>query len=186
MELKRIQQISATLLNSSVVDFNKDFVKQISIDELFDIGTSSSEERVIFRAAWALEHLLLEDKSSLKRNSPNILNFYINSNNWSALRSISKVLIRLIKDNYNFLCLREKSEVNIINKSFQLLEHPGCPIALKCNLYDIIYEIAKHNTWLMNELKNQLVLDLEKNNSPALKSRGNKILKLLKKEYHLY
>lgn len=186
MDSIRIQEISTALLKYSAVDFNKDFLKTYPIQDLIKTLQYSKVDRVVFRAAWALEHLLLQEKQVKTEHQESILNFFTSTTNKSALRSTSKLIINWLNNDNTSLFKNEEIESSVLNKSFELLENPETPIAVRANMYDLIFKLGKKEEALLNELKNYILFDLEKQNSPALNSRGKKILKTLKTKYHLY
>lgn len=182
MDSQKLKNISAALYSYSAADFNADFTQQISIQDLIDVVRINEDERASFRAAWALEHLLLKDVESLRKYTENILQIYFTSTNWSVLRSISKLIMLLLKNPLKYiLYIDEKLQGLLLDKTFNLLATNDCPIALRCNAYDIIFLTGKDENWVLSELKTQIYFDLEKNTTPALRSRGEKIIKSINK-----
>jgi len=178
MDYQKIKNISTALYSYSAVDFDTDFTQKISIQDLIDVIHIDEDERASFRAAWALEHLLLKDINSLRKYKKEILQMYFASTNWSALRSLSKIVIMLLKNPLVYiLYIDEELQGHLLDKTFKLLEDYDCPIALRCNAYDIVFMTGKEENWVLNELKTQIYFDLEKKPSAALKSRGEKLLK---------
>lgn len=178
---QKIKTISAALYQYSVADFGLDLLQKISIEDMIEIINHSKNKRAEFRAAWALEHLLLNNISLLTLHKDAILDIYINTENWSVLRSITKIIIALIANALKFdFILDEQKNGYLLDKSFKILENQDCPIAVRCNIYDLIYLSNLKEKWVLSELKTQIYFDLEKSPSPALLSRGNKLLKKLK------
>ncbi|ERJ59771.1 hypothetical protein [Sphingobacterium paucimobilis] len=181
MDNQRFQTISEALYQYGASDLNKDILKHISIDELICVSTSTENQRAAFRAAWALEHILLSSVDLLHRYQKQIATLYITTTNWSVLRSISKLLLELHKASKKGLDLPdEDNEEKLLEKTFQLLADTNCPIAVRCNAYDILLAFVVKHPWLAHELRIQIQFDLEKKNTPALSSRGLRILKKLK------
>lgn len=181
MNVQKIKQNSAALYSYSAVDFNSDFLKIMSIEDLIDIILLNEDERAVFRAAWALEHLLLKDAVLLTQHENKTFEMYNTSDNWSALRSLTKIILAIFKNKPSLIDSEEELAGIILDKSFRLLVDTECPIAVRCNLWDIIFALANTNKWILEELKAQIQLDLEKNATPALLSRGNKIFKKIAK-----
>lgn len=182
MDNEKIKQLSATLYNYSVADFDIHFLDKISLQDLIYIVNKSKDERAEFRAAWALEHLLLKNKDLLKQHKKDIIHIFLNANNWSVQRSISKLIMALLKHPLHYiLYVDEELQGLILDKCFHILADKECPIAVRCNIYDIVFLVAQDEQWVLSELKTQIYFDIEKNPGPALLSRGKKLLKRISK-----
>jgi len=182
MDYQKLKNISTALYSYSAVDFNDAFLQQISIQDLLDIITLNEDERAIFRAAWALEHLLLKNSKYLLQYQLECVLIYLDATNWSLLRSISKIIMTLLKKPMYSATLHEDHTIgHILDKSFKLIENKDCPIALRCNVYDIIFLAGQNEKWVLSELKTQLYFDLEKSPTPALKSRARRLLNKLER-----
>lgn len=175
-------KISETLYNYSVSDFNENLLKDISIQELIDVVNNNINDRTTFRACWVLEHMLLRQPNLLKEYKIQIINIFLDSNNWSALRSISKLIMALLKNPLRYVFYRDKEiEGYLLDKTFSILSDKDCPIAVRCNAYDIAFMIGLEEEYILRELKTQIHFDLEKSSTPALRSRAKKILKKLER-----
>lgn len=177
MDQNRYQTILTALFSNSAVDLKSNFSFDIKFEELLEIIHLDKEERSTFRASWFLEHLALQQRVFLTQFQQEILALYISINNFSALRSISKLVIEIQKSLIkNKSQISEDVEEQIINKTFDLLANQDCPVALRCNVYDIVFNFHHKHKWVLSELKTQIIFDLEKHSTPALKSRGLRIL----------
>lgn len=175
----RIDQITEALYTNSASVIKEGILQYASIEELYELCLYPVE-RTAFRAAWCLEHVLLNaNKEVLFNNKMQTFQVYSESNNWSVLRSISKIVIETI--NLLVQALEEMNTELLVNKTFDILENSECPIAVRCNCYDILCTLVDQQDWLIPELRERIKLDLSKNESPALKSRGLKILKKLER-----
>ncbi|MCA5003759.1 hypothetical protein [Sphingobacterium bovistauri] len=181
MQQKRIDKITEALYTYSASVLKEGILQFTTIEELFELSLHT-HQRTAFRSAWALEHVLLGNNGNqlISDNAEKIIDIYVNSDNWSVLRSISKVLIVLFKKS----AINIRTEVHtekILNKTFDCLENTNCPIAVRCNMYDIIYLFIDENDWLISELRHRIQLDISINETPALKSRAKRILKKLER-----
>jgi len=183
MQASRIAKISEALCSYSASDLTAQILSDISVKELFEVLALQGKafEKTAFRAAWALEHLLLQDKTLLLAQQHQVLQTFLSSGNWSAQRSLTKLVYFLLK-HYILAApvLSEEQEEQIISKIMDMLETTECPISVRANLYDLLYIFVEKHPWLGRELALQITLDLEKKNAVALYARGNKILKQLK------
>lgn len=181
MDNQRKCKITAALHKCSAADFNDNFLQEISIDELIIIINSSRDNSTAFRAAWALEHLLLQHRELFTTYKDEVVYLFYNSTNWSVLRSISKLIIALLKKPLRYVFyISEEVSGRLVDKAFQLLEDKDCAIAVRSNAYEIAYILGMDEPILLQELKIYILLDLERNSTPALLSRGTKILKKIR------
>ena len=178
MNQKRYQIIAEVLHDCSASFFNKDFLKLISIEELLDIVKNAKDKRIAFRAAWALEHIVLQHVDFGLKFCNELIHLYCTTNNDSVLRCLSKIIMLITKQNDN---IKEEQTENILNKTFTLIEQNDCPVALRCNAYDILFNMTLKEKWIASELTIHLNLDLERNPSAALTSRAKRILKKLER-----
>jgi len=179
MQQKRIDQITEALYSNSASVIKEGILQYTTIEELYELCLYPVE-RTAFRAAWCLEHVLLNaNKEVLLRRKMQTFQVYSDSSNWSVLRSISKIVMETL--NLVVQALEEKETELLINKTFDILEDSECPIAVRCNCYDILCTIAENEDWLISELRERVKLDLSKNVTPALKSRAKKVSKKLER-----
>jgi len=182
MDNQKTKNNSAALYNYSAADFNLELLEKISLQDLTFLINNSKDERAEFRAAWALEHILLKNKELLIQQKNEIIQIFLNTKNWSVQRSISKIIMDLLKNPTKYLFdLDEELKGLLLDKSFKILEDKECPIAVRCNVYDIVFLAGKEEKWVLSELKTQIYFDLEKSSTPALLSRGGKLLKRISK-----
>lgn len=180
MQEERINKITEALFSNSASVMKDGILKYASVEELFELSLHT-QERVAFRAAWFLEHILLSSEAeTILSNYDRIIKVYIESNNWSVLRSITKILMTYLHQT-DISSLTENDVEKIINKTFNALENSDCPIAVRCNLYDILHLLIPQQRWLISELKYRIQLDLAINETPALSSRAKRILKKLER-----
>lgn len=182
MDSNRFQIISEALYSYGASDFKEQLLETITLDELLWLSLSLQDQRTSFRAAWAMEHILLANKTLLLQYSKQVLHTYANANNWSVLRSVSKLVMALakeLKDNNGIFS--EEEDESLINKTFEILGNLECPIAVRCNAYDILLALVGSQEWVAHELRLQIQFDLERNSTPALTSRGLRVLKKLER-----
>lgn len=182
MNTQHLKNISAALFSYSAADFNKDLLHHITIDDLISIILVSNDHKAEFRAAWAVEHLLLQNKNLLIEYKLAVVQIYLSTTNWSVLRSISKIVMILLKNPFiHIFYVDDDLRGHLLDKTFKFLADNDCPIAVRCNAYDIIYYLGENEDWVLSELKTQIYFDLERKSTPALASRGAKLLKKLKR-----
>ena len=167
------------LLNNSASVFKDKILAHLTMDELLAL-ISCGVERVEFRTAWFVEHIIMDrDKQYLSQHITPLLNIYYSTNNWSALRCITKCIMKYLSHT-DTNDISENTAEQILNKTYNILEHPECPIAIRCNCYDIIYPFVAKYEWLSHDLKLKLQLDAEMYDTPAIRSRSKALLKKLK------
>jgi len=177
MAKKDLELFKEALMNFGASDLNENILKDISLDQLLFWSMQENEPRLSFRSSWALEHLLLKNPQLLKSCYVQFLSNYLKLSNWSSLRSYTKLIIWILSSKNKDIKLSELHLETILEKTFQIVEHTDCPIAVKANGFDILFYLIPYFDWLSIELKLLIELSLEKENTPALKSRGANILR---------
>lgn len=174
---------SEVLLHYGASDLQPERIfKDISLEELLQLSVHASLERISFRASWALEHILLNDSPLLLQQQDTIISNYLQLDNWSSIRSYTKLLMKLLElNNTNKTTISPTASEAILEKTFAIVDNVACPVAVKVNAFDILFLQCKTYKWLANELKLQITFALEKDDSAALKSRGNRLLKKLER-----
>ncbi|WP_159638072.1 hypothetical protein [Sphingobacterium composti Ten et al. 2007 non Yoo et al. 2007] len=179
MQQKRINQITEALYTNSASVIKEGILQYATIEQLYELSLYPVE-RTAFRAAWCLEHVLLNgDKLALINKKDSTLQVYSNSNNWSVLRSISKIVMETLEVVAS--SIDEKETELLLNKTFDILENTECPIAVRCNCYDILCLLSTNELWIIPELRQRIHFDISINETPALKSRAKRVLKKLER-----
>lgn len=167
----------AALLNHSAAGITDQTVHDFSIPQLIAWSRQLDDYRLAFRSAWYIEHFFLKDERLYALYGADIIDIYCNTANWSVLRSYSKLLMWMLSKKNKQFTLSEEQEERILEKSFVILDDSSCPVAVQVNVMDILADLIKKYDWIANELRIRIELALEKEATPALKSRGNRILK---------
>lgn len=161
-------------------DLNEQILKEVSLEQLLKWSKDDPDQRLCFRSSWALEHLLLKNNQLFNSTYNQLLENFKTLKNWSALRSYTKLIMWLLSKSNKTIKLSDDQREIILEKTFDILEDSDCPIAVKVNGFDILYRLIPYYDWLAKELGLLIELNLEKENTPALKSRGIYILKRLR------
>lgn len=181
MSEKTEDKIKEALMHFGASDLNEEIFKVVSLDQLLRWSMEEENPRLCFRSAWAMEHILLKNPEHFNAIYKRLITNYQDVKNWSSLRSYTKLLMWLISKSNTSIALTEKEKEIILEKSFAIIDINDCPVAVKVNAFDILYRLIPTYEWVANELKLIIELNLEKENTPALKSRGTYILNKLAK-----
>ena len=154
----------------------------LSYEQLFFLSLDNDHPRSAFKSAWALEHLLQRspEPSVLERYSSHVYSAYLRSTNWSVLRSFSKLMLLLLSRCDWMVKNGTDQKVALLEKTFEVLDDSDCPVALRVNCWDLLYAMTSEFDWLSMELRLRIELALENRPTPALKSRGLRILERMK------
>ncbi len=162
-------------------DFKLELLEKFPLNSLLEWSQQEENGKLAFRSAWALEHILLGNTALFDGLQTKLMEGFCQLANWSALRSYSKLLMYLSSDVEKVNLINEDQAMAIIEKCFGILENSDCPVAVKVNVMDILYAFIARYDWIKNELRLLIELELEKEATPALRSRGAKILKRILK-----
>lgn len=156
--------------------FSEAFIRQTDISYLDLLEASMDKhQQTAFRAAWLLEHILLDHPQLLSEFYTDFLRYVPVQQNWSCIRSYSKILMLATQRNSSIRHTTAQEEL-IIEHTFKWLIAPGAPVAGLVNCMDVLYNLSSKHPWVSDELAAQIKF-LLKNPTAALASRGNRILK---------
>ncbi len=145
--------------------------------ELLEIIKSTIDPRLAFKAAWALEHRLINDLELCRTYFNEIAAIFVSSRNWSLLRSLSKILLYIANNDNTFF----KNNAEVLTSCFDFIQDRECPIAVRCNIYDILLRYCYFYQEIYQEVRLSIEYDLENISSAALLSRGKRVLKRLER-----
>ena len=152
---------------------------EIALQDVLDL-CFHDKDKIVFRAAWLLEHVEVSSPERFKSVLINFIKCYPNQINWSAQRHFTKIMMRLTrKDLMNFYRLKPDDFDLIIEATFDWLINSKTPLAVQCNAMNIIYQLSPYHEWVKEELKIVLEQKLLVE-SAALTSRAKRVLKKLK------
>lgn len=145
-----------------------DSVKFAQFVNLFKSG----DNKICQRAAWVFGHIEKQNLNIVQAHLHTLLNMLDLNMHDAVRRNIVKTLESIdIPENLIGIAA---------DKCFKLLANPDEAIAIKVYCMSVLYTICKKEAELKNELK--LLIEEElRFGGAAIKSRGNKILNLLKK-----
>ncbi|NGM61472.1 hypothetical protein G5B30_06005 [Sphingobacterium sp. SGG-5] len=179
MKAKNHDALVQLLLKNSALDLYQHILQDYAIEDLFALCQQKEHYRLAFRAAWTLEHILLHNPALLGIHHSEVIDLYCSTDNESSLRSISKLVMHLLR--MPSIQLTEDRKERIINATYLLIEKDDCPVALLVNCWDILYLLSPKYEGLDTELQTLILFHLERNPTPASKARGYKILNQLKR-----
>ena len=148
----------------------------ISLQDLLSLSLEK-DKKISFRAAWVFETIVLKDTTLLQGLLPQFFDNLKKQENWSCLRSYSKILIYLTSNKNKSYLLDDETEEQLIEHAFQWMIDQQCPVAVLVNCLDILNNLSKKHPWVKEELLAQISHFQKIKPSPALLSRTNRILR---------
>ncbi|MES3017540.1 MAG: hypothetical protein V4721_07175 [Bacteroidota bacterium] len=133
---------------------------------------------IAFRAAWILEIAAENNPEEFGLYLDEFTNVYINLRNLSGQRHFTKILMSLTKNAGRRDLLSEQKLAILVETTFEWLIDLQTPVAVRVNCMDILFNLKDKSDWIADELRAQIEFQLQ-NGSPALQSRGKRILNKL-------
>lgn len=129
--------------------------------------------RITQRAAWPLGFIAQRNPELLNKYYDLLIKELHNDNNHDAvIRNILRAL--------QYTAIPKKHQGKILNRCFEFLHDSNRPIAIHAFSMTVAYNLSKEYPDIIPELRTSIEL-LMPNGSAGIKSRGNKILKLISK-----
>jgi len=176
---KLIERIKETFGKLKVLELSRALRKE-QFDLLDLIGiTHHKEEAIAFRAAWILENLYLQQPEGYESHLADILNA-MSTIKWpSVKRHYAKIVMHATSPKAPKSIKHKLAIIDmepIIEQLFDWIIDTEVKIAVKVSSAEALYNLRQQHDWIKDELRNQLEF-LMRNGSPAIQTRGRKLLK---------
>lgn len=176
--------LSATLSKKRVAELVLlEKSKGFAIQELYNY-CFHFEPTVAFRASWVLETITLNVPERLNPVLHLFLADFPKQSNRSCQRHFTRILMT-VQDkkaplSYQ-LALKAADREALVTTVFEWVIDPETPVAVLANCIDVLYAFSGEFEWISEELGYQLVILMDRG-SPALNSRGKRVLQRLNKK----
>jgi hypothetical protein len=176
-----IEELKATLVKTKVDKLSK-IVKQqsFSLRDLVDV-TFHENKNIAFRAAWVLENVFLENPVFYLFGLDYLVKRFPEVQYPSCKRHYAKIIMHLTAPKAHPLIKQKLQDTDmepIVEKCFDWLIDPKVLIAVKVFASEALFNLRHRYDWVAEELANQIQF-LMRNGSPAIQSRGKKLLATL-------
>ncbi|WP_262246619.1 hypothetical protein [Parapedobacter soli] len=153
----------------------------VPMAELLDLCYEVDHPRLAFRAAWLLEYIAVQHPDRFSTVAGNFLVRLPTQKNPSCQRHFTNILRRLTHPKApipykNVIHLADREM--LVETVFNWLIDPLTPVAVLANCMDVLLSFSEEFEWIREELKQQIEF-LLRNGSPAIQSRGKKVLEKL-------
>ncbi len=173
-----IKQISNTIGKTKVIELSRILTEQqFALRDLIDL-TFYTDKDIAFRAAWILENVLLQDQSRYEADIGYLLSRIREVKHASCRRHYAKIVMHVTDDKTLPAIKNKLGELDlepIIEQCFDWMINPKVKIAVKAFAAEALFNLRDRYPWIKEELANQLIF-LMRNGSPAILSRGRKLL----------
>lgn len=176
-----IEDISKAIVKLKHSEVSSALFSHYPIEDLIKYSCQNQDKQLAFRSAWIVETIVLKEPAYLTSHQHILVDAYLQTGNWSCLRSYSKIIMWLLYPKHGHVSHLAQKEA-ILEKTFNCLLDTKCPIAVKVNCFDILYYLRNEEGWIREELIAHVHICLLDSPTPASKSRGERILKKLKGE----
>ncbi|PKV62981.1 hypothetical protein [Pontibacter ramchanderi] len=153
---------------------------KLSVQQLLDLCSYDKDRSVAFRAAWVLEYAAYTFPKQFLPYLPVFIGMLPTQHNLSCQRHFSKILMCCANPDANpiykaaWRALPDREPV--VESMFEWLINSRTPVAVKVNCLDVLVYLQPEFPWVKDELLAQIEF-LMKDGSPAMLSRGKRILK---------
>lgn len=151
-----------------------------ALRDLIDI-TFHPDKDIAFRAAWILENVFLQNPARYEPDLEYLLSRMREIKHPSCQRHYVKILMH-ITSSKTFPAIKNKLETidlePVVEQCFDWMINPKIKVAVKVFAADVLFNLSNRYPWIKEELANQITF-LMKNGSPAIQSRGRKLLALV-------
>ncbi|MFD2744571.1 MULTISPECIES: hypothetical protein [Sphingobacterium] len=153
----------------------------VDIDQLLTLCITKDENHNMpLHAIWFLEKYVLAHTADL----PNIFNFLVANRSNITIEGARRILGNIYLQALRSASCKttEEQDEQLISCGFDWLTTPGTSIAVLANSFELLYTLSLRHDWIIEALEVEISLLLERDASPAVRSRGQKVLKLLRQK----
>jgi hypothetical protein len=176
-----LQQLSATIDKTKVNKLSAIIREQrFALRDLIDL-TFYPDKTIAFRAAWLLENTFLYKPGLYLPDIPYLLARFKEVKNPGCQRHYAKIAMHLTSPKVVQPIQSVLQNINlepVVEQCFEWMIDPKVLIAVKVFSAEALFNMRYRYPWIAEELVNQLQF-LMRNGSPAIQSRGKKLLKAL-------
>ncbi|WP_299988619.1 hypothetical protein [uncultured Pontibacter sp.] len=153
---------------------------KLQVKDLLELCFVKHTSSVAFRAAWVLEHVAYSFPKQFTPHLPTFIAQLPEQHNLSCQRHFTKILMCCAnpeaKPVYKAAWRALPDRSVVVETMFEWLIQTRTPVAVKVNCLDVLVYLQDEFPWIKDELKDQIEF-LLKDGSPAMRSRGKRILK---------
>jgi hypothetical protein len=173
-----IKQISNSLGKARVLKLGQMLCEQqFALCDLVDV-TFYPDKVIAFRASWILENVLLADPLKYEADLEYLLSRFKDVKYPGPQRHYAKILMHLT-DPGMLTAIKNKLQIldlePAVEQCFDWMIEPKVKIAVKVFASEALFNLRYRYPWVAEELENQIKF-LMRNGSPAIQSRGKKLL----------
>ena len=176
-----IKQISTAMGKPRVLRLAKTLSdEQYSLHNLIDV-TFCPDKVTAFRAIWILENVLLGNPVKYVADLEYFVSRIKEVKHPGPQRHYAKILMHLTDPGMQFAIAAELQSLDLepaVEQLFDWMIDPKAKIAVKVFASEALFNLRHRYDWVAEELANQIQF-LMRNGSPAIQSRGKKLLAML-------
>lgn len=175
------KQLSVTMGKTKVLELSNILKKNsFGLHDLIDI-TFDNNKKLAFRAAWLLENVFLQNPEAYLTELEYLISKFADVEHNSCQRHYAKIAMHITAAKAPPAIKQKLQKIDmevVVNRCFEWLIDPKVLIAVKVFAAEAIFNLRQRYPWVAEELAEQLAY-LMRNGSPAIQSRGKKILSYL-------
>ena len=176
-----IKQISNTIGKSRVLELTRILKEQqFALRDLISL-TFYPDKNVAFRAAWILENIFLQSPLQYEADIEYLISCIKDIKYASCQRHYAKILMHITDPDAPLIIKDKIQQLDLeaaVEQCFDWIIDPKVKIAVKVFAAEALFNLRHRYPWIAEELANQVKF-LMRNGSPAIQSRGKKLLLLL-------
>jgi hypothetical protein len=177
-----IQKITSIIGKPKVLELSRILKEQqFALHDLIDI-TFHPDKAVSFRAVWILENVFLTDPEAYLPDLQYMISRFKEVKHHGCMRHYAKIIMHITEDKAPQSLQLKLQQIDlepVVEQLFDWMIDPKTKIAVKVFTAHALFNLKEQFPWIKEELGSQMEF-LMRNGSPAIQSRGKKILGNLK------
>lgn len=177
-----VNAFASPLTKKDILTLSQKVGKQKAVPELIELCFLQQKPAIAFRAAWVLENVSLSYPEAFIPYFHTFIKRLPTQKNQSCQRHFTNILLQFCKPKatplHKCALAAVPDQSLLIETIFEWLIFPKTPVAVRVNCLELLLFFSDTFSWVKEELQAQTEYYLREG-SPAMQSRGRKILKQL-------
>jgi hypothetical protein len=156
--------------------------EKFALRDLIDL-TFNADRDIAFRSAWILENMFLQQPAHYEADLEYLLSRITQVKHESCKRHYAKIIMHITATKTPAVIKQKLEQLDlepVVEQCFDWLIDPKAKIAIKVFASEALFNLRRRYPWVKEELANQIQF-LMRNGTPAIQTRGRKLLAGLSK-----
>lgn len=177
---KQKTRFEAWLHTHNLLELSPYIADILDVDKLLKLAFDERKDHLSLHASWLLEKYMMTNPPEKKKILDAVMTDIHHINIDGSRRILGNIVLQELKENATNNLPVAQSEA-LSELFFDWIISPACPVAVIANCYELLAYLSLRHVWIQDELHTLIEAHLSNGASAAVRSRGLRVKKWLKK-----